>query len=325
MKRLVLPLALLTTAPALPPPAHAAGTLTRAFVSSAGNDSNPCSITAPCATFAAAYAAVVSNGIIAALDPGKYGPLTIIGPVTINGNGWSAITAPSGGAGITINVPAGNGAVVLTGLEVDGAGAGANGIVYNSGGGLTITNCVLQYFVSAGAGNGILIAPTTNSGGFRIFNTTVANNAGDGILIAPPSGAPNVGGDIEHLTAITNTNGIAINTTALSGGFVGVTIYNSSINSNNGGGNNGSGISLTASGTPTEASIDNVAISGNATGVLLTGNATVLLRRSSIVGNGTGVNNGAGTTVDSYGDNSINANSEVDIVNPPLGSAFTLR
>ena len=84
-----------------------------------GHQTNPCTLTAPCASFATAYAATAANGIIAALDPGKYGPLTINGPVTINGNGWAAITAPSGGNGITINAVSGN--VILTGLEIDGA------------------------------------------------------------------------------------------------------------------------------------------------------------------------------------------------------------
>src|ERR1700721_2827460 len=84
------------------------GSLTRSFVSSSGVDSNPCTITQPCATFAHAYTAIGANGIIAALDPGKYGPLTIEGPVTINGNGWSAITAPASGNGITINAGTGN-------------------------------------------------------------------------------------------------------------------------------------------------------------------------------------------------------------------------
>src|SRR5580704_8067253 len=84
------------------------GSLTRSFVSSAGVDTNPCTITQPCATFAHAYTAIGANGIIAALDPGKYGPLTITGPVTINGNGWAAITAPAQGAGITINANTGN-------------------------------------------------------------------------------------------------------------------------------------------------------------------------------------------------------------------------
>src|SRR5580704_2892242 len=94
------------------------GSLTRSFVSAAGVDTNPCTITQPCATFAQAYTAIGANGIIAALDPGKYGPLTITGPVTINGNGWAAITGPSGNAAITINASSSDN-VLLTGLEID--------------------------------------------------------------------------------------------------------------------------------------------------------------------------------------------------------------
>src|ERR1700735_1497257 len=84
------------------------GSLTRSFVSSSGVDTNACTITAPCATFAEAYTKIAANGIVAALDPGKYGPITIAGPVTINGNGWAAIAAPAQGAGITINAVSGN-------------------------------------------------------------------------------------------------------------------------------------------------------------------------------------------------------------------------
>ena len=97
------------------------GSLTRSFVSSAGIDSNSCMITAPCATFAHAYTTIGANGIIAALDPGKYGPITITGPVTINGNGWAAITGLAGGTAISITATSGN--VTLSGLELDGAGA----------------------------------------------------------------------------------------------------------------------------------------------------------------------------------------------------------
>src|SRR5580700_6017658 len=78
------------------------GSLTRSFVSSSGVDTNTCTIAAPCASFAQAYTKVGANGIVAALDPGKYGPIAITGPVTINGNGWAAITAPAAGNGITI-------------------------------------------------------------------------------------------------------------------------------------------------------------------------------------------------------------------------------
>src|SRR6202034_2582187 len=167
MKRTTVVIAAaLALAAAIPAaPAHAQnGNLTRSFVSSAGNDSNPCTITEPCATFAHAYTVIGANGIIAALDPGKYGPIAITGPVTINGNGWAAITAPAGGNGITID--AGSGNVFLNGLEIDGAGAAYNGIVFQTGSSLTITNCTLQNFIRAGGldfvdGNGILMQPTT--------------------------------------------------------------------------------------------------------------------------------------------------------------------
>jgi hypothetical protein len=90
------------------------GSLTRSFVSSTGVDTNACTITAPCASFAQAYTKVGASGIIAALDPGKYGPLTISGPVTVNGNGWAALTATATGSGITINAWTGN--VTLNGI-----------------------------------------------------------------------------------------------------------------------------------------------------------------------------------------------------------------
>jgi hypothetical protein len=79
------------------------GTLTRSFVSSAGVDTNPCTVTQPCASFAQAYTKVGADGIVTALDPGKYGPLNIIGPVTIEGNSWASITAPANSNGISIN------------------------------------------------------------------------------------------------------------------------------------------------------------------------------------------------------------------------------
>src|SRR5580700_6661175 len=176
MKSHVLGFALLSvTAIVANAPAQAQnGTLTRSFVSSAGVDSNPCTITAPCASFAQAYTKIGANGIIAALDPGKYGPLNIIGPVTVNGNGWAAITATAAGAGITIGAGSTDN-VTLTGLEIDGAGAALNGIVFNSGGNLVVKNCVLKDFViGAGeggtTGNGILIAPASGMITFTIVD-----------------------------------------------------------------------------------------------------------------------------------------------------------
>src|ERR1700730_8578334 len=166
--RIVLSLTLLTATFALALPAQATN-LTRTFVSAAGSDANPCTITQPCASFAHAYSVTAANGIVAALDPGKYGPLTITGAITINGNGWAAITAPAARAGITITAGASD-HVALIGLEIDGAGAGYNGIVLNSAGSLTVTNCVVQNFMTGSgiSGNGITIATTSGTVSFVI-------------------------------------------------------------------------------------------------------------------------------------------------------------
>src|ERR1700681_167338 len=176
--RIVLPLTLLTATLALALPAQAS--LTRTFVSSAGSDANPCTITQPCATFAHAYSLTPASVIVAALDPGKYGPLTITGAITINGNGWAAITAPAAGNGITITTAGASDKVTLTGLNIDGAAAGYNGVVLNSAGSLTVTNCTLQNFAYDGThpttGNGILMQPTAGTLAFTITNTTASNN-----------------------------------------------------------------------------------------------------------------------------------------------------
>src|SRR5580704_17887817 len=213
------------------------GSLTRSFVSSSGLDSNSCMITAPCATFAVAYTKVGANGIIAALDPGKYGPIAITGPVTVNGNGWAAITAPASGNGITVT--AGSGNVTLTGLEIDGAGAAYNGIVFNSGGNLVVKDCLLKDFiegtVNGTTGNGILIAPASGTITFTIVDTIVSNNGGSGILYEPPSGSATATGVIGHVVVTGSSNyvgsiGAAMN--YASGGSADISISNSVISNN---------------------------------------------------------------------------------------------
>jgi hypothetical protein len=292
------------------------GMLTRSFVASAGSDSNACTITAPCASFAHAYTVIGANGIIAALDPGKYGPLSITGPVTVNGNGWAAITGLAAGNGITIN--AGTGNVILTGLEIDGAGAAYNGIVFNTGGSLTISNCIVKDFILGngipGTGNGIRIGPTTGTVDFTIVNTIAVNNQLAGIAYLPTSGSATATGTIDHVVAANNSSdGIVVSLSLASGGSAAVSISNS-VASNNG----MIGISAAAGSGTVTATIDNDQMSNNQYGV---GNqsATVVLSRSVITKNSVASVNNTGT-VDSYGDNRIEANANNNIV---LGTAFT--
>jgi hypothetical protein len=306
MIRFILPSVLLTTTLAIALPAQAAGSLTRTFVSSAGVDTNPCTITQPCATFAVAYAATAAGGIVAALDPGKYGPLTISMPVTINGNGWAAITAPAAGVGITIN--AGSGNVTLIGLEIDGAGAAYNGILLNAAGRLIVADCIVQNFVINGndlfTGNGISMQPTSGTLDFTITNTKALNNRITGIAYEPPSGSPNANGVIDHVIANGNLDGVDVNALNTTSGTTVVTISNT-IASNNVTGN-GIGVSgLTASVT---VSVDNVSASGNAIGVQGSGTASVLLGRSVITGNTIGIANSTANTFYTYKNNQINLN-----------------
>jgi hypothetical protein len=314
--RIVVPLTLLTTAFALALPAQAA-LLTRTFVSAAGVDSNPCTITQPCATFNHAYGLTAASGIIAALDPGRYGPLTITGAITINGNGWAAITAPAAGNGITITAGATDN-VALIGLEIDGAGAVSNGVLLNSAGSLTVTNCTLQNFVQSGSdqftGNGILMRPTTGTLAFTITNTTASNNGFVGISFLPAGGSPSADGVIDHVVADANAfYGIFVDGINATGGSVVVTISNS-IASNN----YSAGIFAGEGSATLKVSIDNVTASGNGGGIEAQSPANVLLGRSVITGNALGVGSNLSSNFFTYKDNRINLNGTdlVTTLNP---------
>jgi hypothetical protein len=298
-------LALAATLPAAS--AHAQnGGLTRSFVSSAGADTNACTITAPCASFAQAYTKVGANGIIAALDPGKYGPLAIVGPVTVNGNGWAAITGAATNTAITIT--AGSGNVTLTGLEIDGAGAAYNGIVFNSGSSLTVTDCIVQNFLFVGSaltGNGLVIGPTTGPVTFAITNSTFSNNGFAGLSYRPASGTATATGVIDHVVATNNQYGIRIDTSN-AGGATAVTIANS-VDSNN----SQDGIYVGNIPSPLTVAIDSIIANGNGNaGIEAEGTPTVTLGRSVITTNTVnGVYNGTfPVTFYSYGDNRIDPN-----------------
>src|SRR5215472_3490923 len=138
----------------------------RTFVSATGSDSNPCTFALPCRHFQAAVNVTAAGGEVDALDPAGYSPITISQAITIEGQGWSYIAPPAGGDAITINAGATDN-IVIRGLSLNGAGVAGptNGIVFNSGGGLTVTNCVVQNFLTTGSdsitGNGILIQPSS--------------------------------------------------------------------------------------------------------------------------------------------------------------------
>jgi hypothetical protein len=279
-------------------PVHAAG-LTRTFVSSTGVDTNPCTTAAPCASFAVAYAAVAPNGIVAALDPGKYGSLNIMGPVTIDGNGWAAITAPVGGNGVSVNAgPTDN--VILRGLTIDGANAAAvSGIVFNRGGSLTVTGCVVR---NIGGGDDGLDAFNTGSSAMAltVSDSAFINNAGNGIfLLRQGSGALAV--------SITRTevsgngfDGIDADGSAGTGALALTVAVSDSVLANNVNAGIGADSINTAT---TSVAVTATQLAGNAIGVAASDNATVWLAQSTVANNATGYSAPSSGIINSYGDN----------------------
>ena len=281
----------------------------RTFVSAAGSDSNPCSFAAPCRHFQAAVNATSAGGEVDALDPAGYGPITITQAITIEGQGWSYIAPPPGGNGITINAVSGN--VSIHGVSLNGAGitGGTNGIVFNSGDSLTVTDCVVQNFIgnSAFNGNGILMEPASGTFSFVITNTNVSNDGFFGIHYVP-TGAASATGTIDHVVATNEMSGIVIDTTE-SAGTTKVAISNS-IASNN----SNDGIGIGTLNATLQASIDNCSISGNGTGVDVESSAEVEIGRSVITLNVTGVQNGTSPAgAFSYQDNRIHLNTTTNI------------
>ena len=292
-------LALAVTLPAVPAQA-AAG---RTFVSAAGSDTNPCTITMPCRNFQAAYNAVAPSGEVEALDPGNYGSLTIIGPVTIQGHGWAGMSTTTGAA-ITINAAGATDKINIFGVLADGLGiSGTNGIVFNSGGRLNVKDSVIQNFAIDGI---TLNAPAPVS----ISDTVVSDNANFGINFQP-GGAADL--TLERVQAIGNTNiGILIEGKNAPEGAVVTGTCADCVLSGNGDGFSFEGFIISAQPT---ATIVNCKIVNNNIG-LLSSDSTVNLAQSTISNNKTDGFSTQFGTLKSFGNNFITDTTNVGNLMP---------
>jgi hypothetical protein len=176
----------------------------RVFVSATGSDGNSCSFASPCRTFQHAHDVAPANGEIDVLDPAGYGSLTITKAISIQGHGFSGISAANSATAITINAGASD-SVSLRGLLIDGAGTGSAGIQYNTAANVAIADCVVRNFVN----NGIWIFSPGNAV-FTVSNTTVSDNGFGGIVVQPQGAVSNwdVKGLVSNVTASNNQYGI---------------------------------------------------------------------------------------------------------------------
>lgn len=128
---------------------------TRTWVSGVGDDVNPCSRTAPCKTFAGAISKTAGGGEINCVDSGGFGAVTITKAIAIVCDDVLAGIMASGGNGIVVKAGE-NDAVLLSGLDIEGAGTGLNGVRFVTGRSLTIRSTTIRMFGtpdSAGVSN----------------------------------------------------------------------------------------------------------------------------------------------------------------------------
>jgi hypothetical protein len=153
----------------------------RTFVSGHGSDSSPCSIAAPCRSFAQALTQTNAGGEIAVLDTAGYGSVTItksisiVAPDGIEGG----ITVTSASDGIIVSVGTSD-VVNLRGLTLVGSGVGLNGISFNGLGALNIQNCVVRGFTL----DGIAFLPN-GTAALNVSDTIVSSITQDAALIFP--------------------------------------------------------------------------------------------------------------------------------------------
>ena len=174
-----------------------------------------------------------------------------------------------------------NDVVSLRGLTIEGGGVGNYGIVFNSGKSLFIDNCTVERFNrfhTFPEGTAILIQPTSGTMTFAIKNTTVSYNQTYGIAFSSIDG-PTTAATIliDQVTVIGNGEGVnGAGIVMATAGSARVSIVSSTVSANT------TGISV---GTTVSASIDNVNITGNDTGIYAGGPAFVFLGRSTVENN----------------------------------------
>ncbi len=278
------------------------------WVSGTGSDSNGCTRSAPCATFAFAITQTNAGGRITAADAGDFGSVTITKAITIDGGSeFAQIQLSAAGTAVTINAGFSD-KVTLRRLRLDGKnGTGTTGIAFVAFTGvaqLNVENCVIRGFSSTG------IDFRPSSGGFNKFalSVTDTNITGTATGIIMSMGAFDffVGGTVNNCN-IYDVSGDGIK--VLLGALI---VSNSTISGTINVTGNGINAASATAGNAAEIMVSNCLITRFSKGINAGGGAgpsTVDVGNSAINNNGTGFNAGANGTIRSFGNNSLAENS----------------
>jgi hypothetical protein len=295
MRRSALALAgILFTTILSPIPASAAATT---YVSAFGNDSADCLTPfTPCATFAKAITVTNAKGVIRVMAPGFYGPVLIDKSLSIiaedvNGgiyNG-SVGSGATGMGAIVVNAGASD-VVTLRGIMIDQAGTAKQGITFTKGAALHIKNCLIRGSTLNGAAG---IRVTTGNAELHVSDCTVSE-FWHGIMLKPVAGTLHA---VINRMSIEKTTSDGIQAMA-SGGSVFGTVRDSTIS-----GAGGVGIIAKQVGDSGNAAllVERTSSSGNANGIRAQGgNAIVRIGETLVTRNGTGLATSNGGEILSY-------------------------
>jgi hypothetical protein len=255
----------------------------RTWVSGTGDDTWPCSRTAPCKTFAGAISKTDVGGEISVMDAGAYGDVTITKAITINGEGTLASDFSSAANG-AITVAAGaSDQVILRNLSLNGGG-GAHSGIYITSGNVTVDKCFIYNFTTGGFFGGIGINIAASGTVYVQVRDTSITNSTSGVIAQTSSGVAVVALDNVRIN-VAPLYGVA----ALSNGAI-FEVRNSYVQ------NAGYGIIATTSGSSIKVEHSQVtntsyAITANASG------ATVTVGDVAMYNNTNGLTLAAGATI----------------------------
>jgi hypothetical protein len=278
---------------------------TRTWVSGVGDDVNPCSRTAPCKTFAGAISKTAAGGEINCLDPAGYGAVTITKSMAIVCDHTLGGILSAGTNGVIINTP-GTDKVFLSGLDINGAGTGINGIRMIQAGVLHVRNSIIRNVTT----NGIDFANTAFAE-LYVTNTAISEVGAAGILVRP-TGNTVANAVINGASLHNNANGLKADGGAASGAASGVRVVlrNSTASGNT---TNGVEVTSTAGFAPTVLISENNTMSGNTNGLSVSGTTGfAVISNSTISRNGTGVVLASSGSLVSYKNNMLNSNNTSD-------------
>jgi hypothetical protein len=271
----------------------------RTFVSTTGNDTNPCSLVAPCRSFDTAITQTDPNGEIVVLDSGGYGRVTIDQSITIQAppGVYAGISVFPGTNGIDITTAGIR--VAVRGLTINGQGGGY-GISLAAASTLEIDRCTVAHMIGYG------IVSQVDGADLSIKDSSIQDNGFAGLFVS---------GDMKFIVERTRiernghsgidardgANGSVADTLIAGNGNIGLlfgnqengvtmalTLSGSRLHQNSG---NGVNVGTGMPGTLRFQASDNVIADNAANGVVVSasggGTVTATLRRNAIAHNNT--------------------------------------